>query len=543
MSATALARLGRPQAIVLLLVLPLVYGAIFFGLRPAINNDSGMGFRTLEAARQGAAFNTVSEADPSDISKDVSRFVAAWSPAQYQVPALFQVDGLDLGQAIALAATACICVGIVGWYLLYGALGFSPFTSLLGCLFIEVSRYFLFPLYQYDGGEVTLFAAAPWCVLLVWQLLSLPGSRERFALAGLAIALATYAKLSGFLFITAVLGGAIVQCWFRSLRAVPANDRLGVARLVVSTMSPVALAWLVCLAGFYYFWVAKGATAVDRPGIHVYSLSSIYFPLASTVVSAFGLSDALGVAESMGGSRLGWLFSPPVAYAVALPFAAAALTLVVRRSPGPATGPLAFILVSCALYAAVLMVLFNSGAALYLDDRFFRVSSLLLLPCLVESLILQGGRAVRLASWSFVAALTAFGVLSGVQHVVGVDRWPVGGLGFRHPVASPGLLAYLRENFGTANGERLGRVVYVTSSEIPLEIRGARIIATEADFLPLEALARQQYRGRVRQLTVVLPATFLANGKARTILNSFSDYDPARWTRRRIDDRFVAFSQ
>ncbi len=543
MSATGLARLGRPQSIVLLLVLPLVYGAIFFGLRPAINNDSGMGFRALEAARQGAPFNTVSEPDPSDISKDVARFVAAWSPAQYQVPALFQIDGLDLGQAIALAATVCICAGIVGWYLLYGAMGFSPFASLLSCLIIEASRYFLFPLYQYDGGEVTLFAVAPWCVLLVWQLESVSGPRERFAFAGLAIALATYAKLSGFIFITAVLGGATVHCWLRSVRTAPANDRLAAAGLVVRTMAPGALAWLVCLAGFYVFWVARGATAVDRPGFHFYSLSSIYFPLVSTVVSAFGLSDALGVAESLGGSRFGWLFSLPVAYAVALPFVAAAMIHVMRRSVKSPTSPLPFILASGALYAAALIVLFNSGAALYLDDRFFRVTSLLLLPCLVEGLILQAERAVRLASWAFVAGLAGYGVLSGVQHVVGVDRWPVGSLGFRHPVASPGLLAYLRENYGAANADRSQRVVYVTSSEIPLEIRGARTIAIEADYLSLEALARQQYRGKVRDLTVVLPATFLANGKAQTILESFRDYDPARWTRRQIDDRFVAFRQ
>ena len=49
--------------------------------------------------------------------------------------------------------------------------------------------------------------------------------------------------------------------------------------------------------------------------------------------------------------------------------------------------------------------------------------------------------------------------------------------------------------------------------------------------------------GKVRELTVVLPVTFLANGKAQAVLRSFKDYDSGRWTRRRIDDRFVAFTQ
>jgi len=51
------------------------------------------------------------------------------------------------------------------------------------------------------------------------------------------------------------------------------------------------------------------------------------------------------------------------------------------------------------------------------------------------------------------------------------------------------------------------------------------------------------YRGTVQELTLALPTTFLANGKAEAILDSFKGYDRTRWRRRDIDDRFVIFSQ
>jgi hypothetical protein len=71
----------------------------------------------------------------------------------------------------------------------------------------------------------------------------------------------------------------------------------------------------------------------------------------------------------------------------------------------------------------------------------------------------------------------------------------------------------------------------------------ARVIMTEANHAPLEALRKMTYRGTVQELTLALPTTFLANGKAEAILDCFKGYDRTRWRRRDIDNRFVIFSQ
>jgi hypothetical protein len=85
-------------------------------------------------------------------------------------------------------------------------------------------------------------------------------------------------------------------------------------------------------------------------------------------------------------------------------------------------------------------------------------------------------------------------------------------------------------------------VVYVPSPDIGLEIRGARTIATVADFEPVELLRKRAYFGRVDQLVVVLPTKFSANGKEQAILRSFKAYAPDRWMRTRIGS-FAAFEQ
>ena len=46
----------------------------------------------------------------------------------------------------------------------------------------------------------------------------------------------------------------------------------------------------------------------------------------------------------------------------------------------------------------------------------------------------------------------------------------------------------------------------------------------------------------MQELTLALPTTFLANGKAEAIFDCFKGYDRTRWRRRDIDNRFVIFS-
>ena len=531
------------SVLLLLVAPPLIYGAIFFGLSPSINNDVGVGLSVLQSMRGGAPFNVLVHPDSADIAKDASTFVAAWSPSQYLLPALFQFPGFDLGQSITVVVALCVCLGIIGWYLLYRTMGFSKCESLLSCLLIEAFRHFLAPFDDYNGGEVILFGAAPWSGLLIWRSMA-AGAAGSFIATLAALTLATFAKLSGLIFVSALLAGAAFYQGRAYMRgAATWTDRTRAIRSFARAMMPMALAWLVFAAIFRVFWLSRGMTAIDPAGPAPFSALNFYFPFVATVLSAFGFGDALGFLRS---------FPPPwgkpfdnemVIYALTLPFCAVALSFVAWRLRASLDGTVGFVLATCAAYVACLVVLYSIGANLVFGERFFRPASLLLLPCLVSAQLAISVRPLRYLAWSFTLSLACFGIAGSIWHIAGTDRRPVGTLGFRHPVASSELVAYLQTTFGTVSDRRNGRVVYVPSPDIALEIRDARVIATTAYYEPVAWLKSRKYFGRVEELVIVMPTIFLAQGRADAILQSFKDYAPDRWARRQIDSRFIEFRQ
>ena len=536
----------KPSVLFLLLAVPVLYGAAFLGLRPSLNNDAGMGFTVLQSMRDGAPFNVLVEPDSADIAKDAASFVAAWSPSQYALPALFQLIGLDLGQAIVLTVVFCAGIGIVGWYGLYRAMEFSPAVALLSCLLLELFQPFLFPFEEYNGGEIVMFAAAPWSALLVWSARD-AGWVHRFLAVLTALALATAAKLSGLIFVSALLAGLAAYHGWRAFDPSASSGRrpapLHALRALTLATMPSAVAWLLFVVAFRVFWTSRGWTAVDQPLHPPFALSNIYFPVVATVLSSSGFGAAMGAVSALPASFAKLLGEQAVAYAIALPFCALWLGMLVQRLRAPLGGTLWFMLAACAAYVACFMVLYHIGVAIYFDDRFYRPASLILLPGLVATLAATSSRPIRYLGGAFILAMACYGVAAGAWHIASVERRPVGMVGVRQPIASPGLLIHLHMRFGSTGERRADRVVYLPSPEMTLEVRGVRTISTFADHDRIETLRDRKYLGRVGELVIVLPATFLANGKADAILRSFRDYAPDRWKRTLIDDRFVEFSQ
>jgi hypothetical protein len=528
--------------LVLLLAVTVLYGVLFMVLRPAVNNDAGIGFTILESARRGAPFNTVFSPDPLDLTRDVSSFVAAWSPSQYQLPALFQIGGLDLGQATAAATAMCVCIGLLGWFSLYRALGFSPTTSFLTCGLLVAFRHTLEPLAEYNGGETVMFAAAPWCGVLIWGARD-AGAVRAFVATLVALVFATYAKLSGVIFIAALVAGVAAFRWrLRISAGVPGRPWGMPLMLAMRDMIPMALALNAFVALFQLFWISRGWTALTTKVAQPFEAGRISFPFVSTVVSAFDLQDALDFSYSL--PVIGDLFANTLLlYALLAPPCAYALFIVVRGLWARLGDAVLFVLAACGTYAAAFVALYLLDAEIYHNDRFFRPTSLMLLPFLIAALFTAPSMLTRAAFGAFVAVACIYGVMASAWHAAVVDRSPVGRMGLRQPSGTPELMAWFQANYDRPDPARPDRIVLLGVLEQAMEIANARVIIRNIEDDPLDVLNRLSYRGRVSEVAVLLPVSTLPDGRAETLLKAFKDYPPDRWERRAIGARYVEFRQ
>ena len=526
--------------LVAILSIPILLGIVFFVLRPSINNDAGVGFDILQSMARGGGFNLQIQPSQEDIARDSSSFIAAWSPSQYLLPGLVQRLGLDLGHAIAVVVAGCAILGLWGWWALYRSWGFSSQIALASCLIVALTRHFSNPFYEYNGTDVILFGAAPWGALWLWNSRHQPWT-VRFAVTASVVAMLTFAKLSGI-----VLGGALI-CGLAAAAFLGNGVAWTVrrfdwrrARALAGAMLPAGLAALMVAVLVYVFWMTRGWTAIDHPKGAGLSLAKIYFPMVSTLVSAFSIGDAIGFLLMNPNRKL--IEEPDVIYASLLPICAVAVWYV-GRVVAPRLGEAwAFIVGTCVPYL-VFFVFYLAAGALYLDDRYFRPISLMVLPCLIYAAIEGRSRLFRYLTLATAVAACLYGAGSTVQHIVGIRERPVGALGFRHGFASAKLLVQLNTSTLPPGAQDSGRVVYVASPELAVEVRDGRVIATVANFEALEVAHWRKFKGRAREVVLYLPTTFLRNGKADAIRRAFVDYDFDKWIRTDIDDRFVRFSQ
>src|SRR5579871_402272 len=132
-------------------------------------SDSAWGFVVADSMTRGAAFNHLLIPDPDDIARDKTLFLAVWSPGQYVFAVALEDAGLTLGAALTVVTTAFTTAGLVGWYRLYRWWGFSAATAAIAIALTAGSRHLALPFGIYNGGEVLLFGAAPWFLLLLMR--------------------------------------------------------------------------------------------------------------------------------------------------------------------------------------------------------------------------------------------------------------------------------------------------------------------------------------------------------------------------------------
>lgn len=497
-------------------------------IRPALASDCGWGFLIWDGMRRGAVFNGWLIPDPTDISRDIAPFITWWSPGQYLVPGALELQGADLGLAVALATAVASALGLIGWWQLYRAFGFDQRIVLTALLVVASSRFFNLSFSIYNGGEVLLFASAPWYFLLVWRLRRLPWWSVAPLAGGAAVLV--FMKLTGLMFAGEAIGAAALcgeQAW---------RSRDTLRRIAVAGATLIVLA-----VAFRVVWLAEGGTPASA--VHPLSWARLptYGSLAATALlgSSFSFGDFLSYLFLHPGRPI--FKSLDMVYGLFLPFAVVAVVVMWRNLRGRHGEYLRFALLAAAASAVAMTALWVMGTDVSPDDRHLRPVSLMLLVGFVAALAESRARVWRIALGLVCLGSFAYGLTAFVSRERANMASPLGSRGFRHLVATPDALRFVHAIDVLSPGGK-APVLYVPVPEIGLEARKVRVFGSNADFEPLETLRARQYHGRVDRLYVLIQRRLVTNGKADAVLRSFVDYPVDGWRLTELGD-FVAFSQ
>jgi hypothetical protein len=493
-----------------------------------MDSDSGFGFLVWDAMRRGAPFNHGVVPDPANISQDMAVFMTWWSPGQYLLPGLLEIIGLDLGQAIVAIVALASGFGLAGWYQLYIGFGFPRRSAAITIAIIACTRFYALPFGIYNGGEVLIFAVAPWLIYALWRIGDVHLKHIPAMVFGLVILF--FAKLSGVVLGGAVIAGSVLK---------PAEGWLARATLRRGIVS--ALAVTIFCAGFYYFWLSRGRTpATGGLGFDLLGLPArLAFIINAVWSSSLSVGDLASYLLLHPSRPI--LDSLDLFNFVSVPFALAAVAIVWSRLGSEFERYRLFFAVTAAAYITVLILLFVRSAAVSSEERHFRPISLILLIGMVHVFAGLQNRLARRGVAVAAAVLMFYGLASSVSHSIANAKKPLDWRGLRHAIADQAALDALRR-IDVTWSESSRTVVLVPSPEIGLVLRNSRVLANHADFESLETLGRRVYRGRVDRIFVLVQTKLVVSGKADIILRSFKDYRRDMWRPEAVGS-FTLFAQ
>ncbi|CAN0164131.1 unnamed protein product [Phaeothamnion confervicola] len=467
--------------------------------------------------KRGGPFNEMPIPDPSDISRDMGYFVAWWSPGQYLVPGFFEALGFNLGQAITTTVALGSALGLIGLHFLYRSWGFPPLSIAVTLLVLAGNRLFSHQFAYYGGGEIILFALAPWFLLLLFRMREFSPGKALCVFA--AIAVLSVAKLSGL--VLAVASVAALQ--INDLR----SDRPGKMRRLVTA----GVMFAVLGIAFRILWLSRGET----PATHALAVFSPERLLTHAIPSFIaGFTSILSIGDfataTLMHPKYGGGFiktTSPFYLVLTIPIAFLAY-FVGRQISRSHPDYFRFAAALTVIFALIMTAVFVHGSEVSLEDRHFRQIGLVLAIGVVHA-VLGWRPPFSLATGGLALVLLAYGAIAYVVKLERHNANAKSSLGFRHIVLSPQDLDFIKKNLNTpVNGTSL---VVVPSAEVGLEFPNRRIVEIPARFRSHDDLrTRYSYRGRVDSLGVLVQTEDVENGKAALVLAAFKDYPLNGWT-------------
>ena len=358
-------RTSPKAATYLLLLSPIILFTASLYIPPRVSWDSGDGFRILQNMLAGGSFNTFTAPDPGNIARDVQTFQTWWSPGQYLVPGSFVWLGSNYAVALSITALVATLIGVLGWIQVARSFAISSFVLHVFVLGLSTFSYITSSFLTYWGGELLLFAVAPWSLYAMCWAASKPPTLC-FAISVVSVALLFFAKLTGII----VFGSNVAAI---SLFSVISRRRL--TSQVIAMWAASAIAALC----FSMFWLARGWVPASGSTFS-FDWFPIWFSVSGAAFSGIsGLDFALGL---LGGTP--WWQIPPRQRAnelIIYVFGPAGLMLMMwvwlrlrRTSYREMTILLLGIIV---LHTIAVAALYLRGAGVSFDERHFRYAGIL----------------------------------------------------------------------------------------------------------------------------------------------------------------------
>ena len=492
-------------AIVVALAVSCLFSAVSITIPPAMFADSGYGFAAWHGTLQNQ-FNSIIQPSQLDISKDTFAFLATWSPGQYLLPGVLTLLGLKLGEAIILVVIACSISAAIGWLKVLARFStLNEYAALCLVLLLLTARYATLPYGIYNGGEILLQGLLPW--LALWSF-DVPQKKPGAALlSALCLTLAAFvAKLSGLIVVVVLISASALTFLLRQRRF----NR----SLVAACAGTLILTALV-----YYFYIARGWTALSGSGWHV-SLARSIAPFVLPWFAGLSLGDALSFLLQNPHHAL--MRNSDLNIFILTPAALVALFLFLHWKPQTEqTRALKlFTGIYFVLNGLIFVELLLHGG-IDPEERHFRLIGLLFIIC--AAVAAHELISARKIYWVLPVLLSSlYGLASFAVHATAnmtateTHSWTA------QPTADKGAIDYLQQAF---QRDRRSSIFVLTSAdqEVILPYQ-ARTLVLEVDFTPLSNLPIS-YHGRVQGKIYIIIADRLATGeKARRVINAFENY-------------------
>jgi hypothetical protein len=504
----------------LLLLVPII---LFLGslyIPPTIISDSGIGLLALRNMLDGEAFNSITTPDPANIANDVVTFLTWWSPGQYLVPGIFVWLGTSYGLAISLTTLIATLIGVFGWIQVARSFAVSSFVLFVFVLGLNTFPYVTQRFLNYWGGELLLFATAPWSLYaMLWSTTKSP--ILCFTISLFSAALLFFAKLAGLIvFATNVMAISLLAL---------ANHRRLVSSIIAMWVASAIAA--VC---FMMFWVGRGPVAADptvQALYHMYrAIPFSWFAMLFSVAGA-AFSGIYGVALFLGHPWMQISFQ----WATGLlgPLGLLLMVWVWYRLRHTRYRNMTVLLLTIILmYSIATSITLYLWGVISFEDRHFRYAGILFFVLLLTAV---DQWRIPLAKGLVLAVVIVLG-LYGLRNYA-TFAYAQMRAGYYDPMSgisqemSPAVLEYMRSEVTRHNFQR--PIAAIPSPSAAISLPRFRIILIGWDRQPLK------WAGRAEKIFVVVPEEMLLNNEAEAMLRSFTDYDFDSWSRMKLGGMII----
>jgi hypothetical protein len=498
-------------------VLLLVPFILFLGslyIPPTVISDSAVGFFALRRMLDGEAFNTITTPDPANIANDAVTFLTWWSPGQYLAPGIFIWLGISYGVALSLTTLLATLIGVVGWIQVARSFSVSSFVLSVFVFGLSTFPYVTQRFLWYWGGELLLFATAPWALYAMrWSANKSP--ILCFTISLFSAALLFFAKLTGLIvFATNVVAISLIAL---------VNQR----RVDSSTIAMWVAAAIAALC-FMMFWVARGPMGADAS-----TIPFSWFPILFSVAGA-AFSGIYGLGLFLGHPWMQINFQ----WATELlgPLGLLLMVWVWYRLRHTRYRDMAVLLLTIILMYAIAVAItlrHRWGVRISFEDRHFRYAGILFFLLLLTAVDQWRVPLAKGLVWAVVLVLGLYGLKNYATFAYAQMRAayydPMSGIS-QH--ISPAILEYMRSEVTRHNFQR--PIAVIPSPSAAISLPRFRIIFIGWELQPLKKLA-----GRAEKIFVVVPEEMLLSDEAEAILRSFTDYDFDNWSQMKLSGMII----